>query len=97
MNFTRPQVYIKRKNDIKRLEEDYSKNGSNNLSEYFRELIMLGLDAKNKEGSVSVAKEIKKTRKDIDAIKNSIEFIKRCVYECFVLLERKGPGENNEK
>lgn len=94
MNFTRPQVYIKKRDDIMRLEEDFKNTSNGNLSEYFRELIMLGLDAKNKEGSVSITNEIKKLRKDIDDINDLISFLKRCVYECYVLLERKGPGEN---
>lgn len=94
MNFTRPQVYIKRKEDIKRLEDDFKKTGNDNLSEYFRELIMLGLDAKRREGSVPIANEIKKLRKNIDDINDSISFLKRCVYECYVLLERKEAGGN---
>lgn len=97
MNFTRPQVYIKRKEDIKRLEDDFKKTNSDNVSEYFRELIMLGLDVKNKEGTVSFINEIKKIRKDINAINGLLSFIKECAYECFVLLNRKGSRKNNEK
>ena len=58
MKFTRPQVYMRRKEDIKRLEDDFTKSGNNNLSEYFRELIMLGLDFKNKEDNVSLIKSM---------------------------------------
>lgn len=44
MNFTRPQIYISKKEDIEKLKKDFIDNGYTSLSRYFNELIMLGYE-----------------------------------------------------
>lgn len=47
MNFTRSQVYNSKKEDVEKLKRNFEEGGYNSLSDYFKELIMLGYDAKN--------------------------------------------------
>ena len=88
MNFTRPQVYISKKEDVEELKRDFEEGGYDNLSDYFKELIMFGYDAKRKEGTVSVMAEMKKIRKSIVSIEDDVSFLKKCVYELYVGMER---------
>lgn len=62
--------------------------------DYFKELIMLGYDAKRKEGTVSVIMEMKKIRKSIVFIKGDVSFLKKCVYELYMGMERMERKEN---
>lgn len=102
MNFTRPQVYISRKEDVEKLKRDFEEGGYDSLSDYFKELIMLGYDAKRKEWTVSVMVEMKKIRKSIVSIEDDVSFLKKCVYELYIGMERmerkesKGNGESQD-
>ena len=84
MNFTRPQVYIPKKEDVEKLKMDFEEGGYENPSDYFKELIMLGYDARRKEGTVSVMAEMKKIRKSIVSIEDDVSFLKKCVYELYI-------------
>lgn len=88
MNFTRPQVYISKKEDAEKLKRDFEEGGYDSLSDYFKDLIMLGYDAKRKEGTVSVMAEMKKIRKSIVSIEDDVSFLKKCVYELYMGMER---------
>lgn len=94
MNFTRPQVYISKKEDVEKLKRDFEEGGYDSLSDYFKELIMLGYDAKRKEGTVSVMAKMKKIRKSIVSIEDDVSFLKRCVYELYMGMERMGRKES---
>ena len=88
MNFTRAQVYISRKEDVEKLKRDFEEGGYDSLSDYFKELIMLGYDAKRKEWTVSVMVEMKKIRKSIVSVEDDVSFLKKCVYELYMGMER---------
>lgn len=102
MNFTRSQVYNSKKEDVEKLKTDFEEGGYNSLSDYFKELIMLGYDAKKKEGTVSVMAEMKKIKKSIMCMKDDVSFLKKCVYELYMGMERterkgsKGNGGSKE-
>ena len=63
---------------------DFEEGGYENLSDYFKELIMLGYDARRKEGTVSVMAEMKRIRKSIVPMEDDMSFLKKCVYELYM-------------
>ena len=62
---------------------------------YFNELIMLGYEYKHMDGSVSIKKEIKNIKKEVKDSNESLAFLKKCVYEIFLKIERM--EKKNEK
>lgn len=95
MNFTRPQIYISKKEDIEKLKKEFIDNGYTSLSRYFNELIMLGYEYKHMDGRVSIKKEIKNIKKEVKDSNESLAFLKKCVYEIFLRIERM--EKKNEK
>ena len=76
------------KEDVEKLKRDFEEGGYDSLSDYFKELIMLEYDVKRKEGTVYVMKEMKKIRKSIVSIEDDVSFLKKCVYELYMGMER---------
>ena len=42
VNFIRPQIYFTKKDEIEKLEDDFRKSKEKSVSDYLRNLIMLG-------------------------------------------------------
>lgn len=89
MNFIRPQIYFAKKDEIEKLEDDFRKSKEKSVSDYLRNLIMLGYQTKLKEDSVSINSELRRLRMEMESLKQDLSLIKQCVFEMYKLLEKK--------
>lgn len=89
MNFIRPQIYFTKKNEIEKLEDDFRKSKEKSVSDYLRNLIMLGYQTKMKEDSVSINSELRKLRMEMESSKQNLNLIKECVFAMYKFLEKK--------
>ena len=67
MNFIRPQIYFTKKDEIEKLENDFRKSKKKSVSDYLRNLIMLGYQTKMKEDSMSIKSELRKLRMEMES------------------------------
>lgn len=89
MNFIRPQIYFAKKDEIEKLENDFRKSKEKSVSDYLRNLIMLGYQTKMKEDSVSINSELRKLRLEMESLKQDLNLIKECVFAMYRLLEKE--------
>ena len=89
MNFIRPQIYFTKKDEIEKLEEDFRKDDEKSVSEYLRELVMLGYQSKRKEDSVSINAELRRLQRQMESLKQDLSLVKKCVFEMYKFLEKK--------
>lgn len=89
MNFIRPQIYFTKKDEIEKLEDDFRKNKEKSVSDYLRNLIMLGYQTKMKEDSVSISSELRRLRMETESLKQDLSLIKQCVFAMHKSLEKK--------
>ena len=89
MNFIRPQIYFTKKDEIEKLEDDFRKSTEKSVSDYLRNLIMLGYQTKMKEDSVSINSELRKLRMEMESSKQDLNLIKECVFAMYRLLEKE--------
>lgn len=89
MNFIRPQIYFTKKDEIEKLEDDFRKSKEKSVSDYLRNLIMLGHQTKMKEDSVSINSELRKLRMEMESSKQDLNLIKECVFAMYRLLEKE--------
>lgn len=89
MNFIRPQIYFTKKDEIEKLEDDFGKSKEKSVSDYLRNLIMLGYQTKMKEDSVSINSELRKLRMEMESSKQNLNLIKECVFAMYKFLEKK--------
>lgn len=89
MNFIRPQIYFTKKDEIEKLEDDFGKSKEKSVSDYLRNLIMLGYQTKMKEDSVSINSELRKLRLEMESLKQDLNLIKECVFAMYRLLEKE--------
>lgn len=89
MNFIRPQIYFTKKDEIEKLEDDFGKSKEKSVSDYLRNLIMLGYQTKIKEDSVSINSELRRLRMEMESLKQDLSLIKQCVFAMYKLLEKK--------
>lgn len=89
MNFIRPQIYFTKKDEIEKLEDDFKKSKEKSVSDYLRNLIMLGYQTKMKEDSVSINSELRKLRLEMESLKQDLNLIKECVFAMYRLLEKE--------
>lgn len=87
MNFIRPQIYFTKKDEIEKLEDDFRKSKEKSVSDYLRNLIMLGYQTKMKEDSVSINSELRKLRIEMESSKQDLNLIKECVFAMYKFLE----------
>ena len=85
MNFVRPQIYFKRKEEIEKLEEDFRKDCETSVSEYLRKLVLLGYQSKRKEDAVSISTELQRLQRQTESLKQ----IKKCVFAIYEIIEKK--------
>lgn len=90
MNFIRPQIYFTKKDEIEKLEDGFRKSKEKSVSDYLRNLILLGYQTKMKEDSVSINSELRKLRMEMESSKQDLNLIKECVFAMYKLLEKKG-------
>lgn len=57
------------------------------VSDYLRNLIMLGYQTKMKEDSVSINSELRKLRMEMESSKQDLNLIKECVFAMYKFLE----------
>ena len=88
MNFIRPQIYFTKKNEIEKLEDDFRKSKEKSVSDYLRNLIMIGYQTKMKEDSVSINSELRKLRMEMESSKQDLNLIKECVFAMYKFLEK---------
>ncbi|HBN00551.1 MAG TPA: hypothetical protein DD384_04960, partial [Firmicutes bacterium] len=72
MNFIRPQIYFTKKDEIEKLKDDFRKNKEKSVSDYLRNLIMLGYQTKMKEDSVSISSELRRLRMETESLKQDL-------------------------
>ena len=89
VNFIRPQIYFTKKDEIEKLEDDFGKGKEKSVSDYLRNLIMLGYQTKMKEDSVSINSELRKLRMEMESSKQDLNLIKECVFAMYRLLEKE--------
>jgi len=89
VNFIRPQIYFTKKDEIEKLEDDFGKSKEKSVSDYLRNLIMLGYQTKMKEDSVSINSELRKLRLEMESLKQDLNLIKECVFAMYRLLEKE--------
>lgn len=89
MNFVRPQIYFKRKEEIEKLKEDFRKDCETSLSEYLRKLVMLGYQSKRKEDSVSISAELRRLQRQMESLKQDLSLMKQCVFAMYEIIEKK--------
>ena len=89
VNFIRPQIYFTKKDEIEKLEDDFRKSKEKSVSDYLRNLIMLGYQTKMKEDSVSINSELRKLRMEMESSKQDLNLIKECVFSMYKFLEKK--------
>ena len=89
MNFIRPQIYFTKKDEIEKLEDDFRKNKEKSVSDYLRNLIMLGYQTKMKEDPVSINSELRKLRLEMESLKQDLNLIKECGFAMYRLLEKE--------
>lgn len=89
VNFIRPQIYFTKKDEIEKLEDDFGKSKEKSVSDYLRNLIMLGYQTKMKENSVSINSELRKLRMEMESSKQNLNLIKECVFAMYKFLEKK--------
>lgn len=89
VNFIRPQIYFTKKDEIEKLENDFRKSKEKSVSDYLRNLIMLGYQTKMKEDSVSINSELRKLRMEMESSKQDLNLIKECVFVMYKFLEKK--------
>lgn len=89
MNFVRPQIYFKRKEEIEKLEEDFRKDCETSVSEYLRKLVLLGYQSKRKEDAVSINTELKRLQRQTESLKQDLSLIKKCVFAMYEIIEKK--------
>ncbi len=87
MNLIRPQIYFTKKDEIEKLEDDFRKSKEKSVSDYLRNLIMLGYQTKMKEDSVSINSELRKLRMEMESSKQDLNLIKECVFAMYKFLE----------
>ena len=89
MNFVRPQIYFKKKEEIEKLEEDFRKDCETSVSEYLRKLVLLGYQSKRKEDAVSISTELRRLQRQMESLKQDLSLVKQCVFEMYKFLEKK--------
>lgn len=89
VNFIRPQIYFTKKDEIEKLEDDFGKSKEKSVSDYLRNLIMLGYQTKMKEDSVSINSELRKLRMEMESSKQDLNLMKECVFAMYKFLEKK--------
>lgn len=87
VNLIRPQIYFTKKDEIEKLEDDFRKSKEKSVSDYLRNLIMLGYQTKMKEDSVSINSELRKLRMEMESSKQDLNLIKECVFAMYKFLE----------
>lgn len=87
VNLIRPQIYFTKKDEIEKLEDDFRKSKEKSVSDYLRNLIMLGYQTKMKEDSVSINSELRKLRMEMKSSKQDLNLIKECVFAMYKFLE----------
>lgn len=87
MNLIRPQIYFTKKDEIEKLEDYFRKSKEKSVSDYLRNLIMLGYQTKMKEDSVSINSELRKLRMEMESSKQDLNLIKECVFAMYKFLE----------
>lgn len=87
VNLIRPQIYFTKKDEIEKLEDDFRKSKEKSVSDYLRNLIMLGYQTKMKEDSVSINSELRKLRMEMESSKQDQNLIKECVFAMYKFLE----------
>ena len=87
VNLIRPQIYFTKKDEIEKLEDDFRKSKEKSVSDYLRNLIMLGYQTKMKEDSVSINSELRKLRMEMESSKQDLNLIKDCVFAMYKFLE----------
>lgn len=89
MNFIRPQIYFTKKDEIEKLENDFRKSKEKSVSDYLRNLIMLGYQTKMKEDPVSINAELRRLQRQMESLKQDLSLVKQCVFEMYKFLEKK--------
>ena len=89
VNFIRPQIYFTKKDEIEKLEDDFGKSKEKSVSDYLRNLIMLGYQTKRKEDPVSINSELRRLRMEMESLKQDLSLIKQCVFAMYKPLEKK--------
>ena len=89
VNFIRPQIYFTKKDEIEKLEDDFRKSKEKSVSDYLRNLIMLGYQTKRKEDPVSINSELRRLRMEMESLKQDLSLIKQCVFAMYKPLEKK--------
>ena len=89
VNFIRPQIYFTKKDEIEKLEDDFRKSKEKSVSDYLRNLIMLGYQTKMKKDHVSINSELRKLRLEMESLKQDLNLIKECVFAMYRLLEKE--------
>ena len=79
VNFIRPQIYFTKKDEIEKLEDDFGKSKAKSVSDYLRNLIMLGYQTKMKEDSVSINSELRRIRMEMESLKQDLHLTTACV------------------
>ena len=87
VNLIRPQIYFTKKDEIEKLEDYFRKSMEKSVSDYLRNLIMLGYQTKMKEDSVSINSELRKLRMEMESSKQDLNLIKECVFAMYKFLE----------
>ena len=87
VNLIRPQIYFTKKDEIEKLEDDFRKSKEKSVSDYLRNLIMLGYQTKMKEDSVSINSELRKLRMEMESSKQDLNLITECVFAMYKFLE----------
>lgn len=87
VNLIRPQIYFTKKDEIEKLEDDFRKSKEKSVSDYLRNLIMLGYQTKMKEDSVSINSELRKLQMEMESSKQDLNLIKECVFAMYKFLE----------
>lgn len=87
VNLIRPQIYFTKKDEIEKLEDYFRKSKEKSVSDYLRNLIMLGYQTKMKEDSVSINSELRKLRMEMESSKQDLNLIKECVFAMYKFLE----------
>ena len=87
VNLIRPQIYFTKKDEIEKLEDDFRKSKEKSVSDYLRNLIMLGYQTKMKDDSVSINSELRKLRMEMESSKQDLNLIKECVFAMYKFLE----------
>lgn len=89
MNFIRPQIYFTKKDEIEKLENDFRKSKEKSVSDYLRNLIMLGYQTKMKEDPVSINAELRRFQRQMESLKQDLSLMKQCVFEMYKSLEKE--------